>query len=247
MGKDTMNSELLHSLFLQRECHKSHLPYEKELQFYQAVQKGDIDVLKKIMVPLDNSSLGMLSNNPVRNLQYHLTITIAFITRFCIEGGMDIESAYTLSDLNIQKIDVCQTVKEISSLHEKIVFDYALRMQQIHREDINSIAVTQCIDYIYKNLHDPITISDLAAYTKKNPTYLCHIFKQEMHVTIARFIREKRVEAAMNMLRYSEYSMIDISNYLAFNSHSHFISVFKEYTGMTPKQYRKQYYRTKWK
>ncbi|MDO5522086.1 MAG: helix-turn-helix domain-containing protein [bacterium] len=247
MKSESTDTQLLKSLFSQREYHQSHLPYEKELRFYEAVKEGDIELLKEIMVPLDNARLGVLSKHPLRNLQYHLTITIAFITRFCIEGGMEIETAYTLSDVNIRKLDRCRDTSEVSKLHQEVVMDYALRMQKIHLENSNSLIVTKCIDYIYKNLHDPITIDELAAYTRKNPTYLCQIFKQEMNITIAKFIRGKRIEAAKNMLRYSDYSSVDISNYLSFNSHSHFISVFKKNTGMTPKEYRKQYYRSKWK
>lgn len=247
MNENFTDSQLLHSLFLQREDHHNHLPYEKELRFYEAVKEGDIDLLKQIMVPLDNRQLGILSSNPLRNIQYHLTITIAFITRFCIEGGMDVETAYTLSDVNIRKLDRCMSTKDVSLLHHEIVFDYALRMKKIQTKRSISIAVSQCIDYIYNNLHDSITIEALAQHTGKNATYLCGLFKKEMNITIANFILSKRIEAAENMLKYSDYSATDISNYLAFNSHSHFIHVFKKSTGLTPNEYRKRYYRSNWK
>ncbi len=247
MSKNQTESQLSHRLFYQRECSIYHLPYEKELRFYDAVKNGDIDELKCIMVPLDNSQLGRLSDNPFRNMQYHLMITIAFITRFCIEGGMDEETAYTLSDVNIQKTDLCTSTKELSKLHREVVFDYARRMKQIAQKEIFSLPVVQCIDYIYDHLHEPISIDDLAECTKKNATYLCGLFKKEMHTTIGHFIRDKRIEAAENMLKYSDYSPVDISNYLAFNSHSHFISVFKKCTGLTPREYRNLHFRRNWK
>ncbi|MDE5679234.1 MAG: AraC family transcriptional regulator, partial [Lachnospiraceae bacterium] len=34
--------------------------------------------------------------------------------------------------------------------------------------------------------------------------------------------------------------------YLAFYSHSHFISTFKKYTGTTPGEFRKKFYRSNW-
>jgi AraC-like DNA-binding protein len=46
------------------------------------------------------------------------------------------------------------------------------------------------------------------------------------------------VEAAKNMLLYSEYSLDEIANYLAFASTSYFISTFKKSAGMTPREYR---------
>lgn len=247
MSESNANTDLHHLLFLQREEHYSHLPYEKELQFYEAVKNGDISLLEEIMVPLNNSHLGLLSNNPLRNMQYHLIITIAFITRFCIEGGMDAETAYTLSDVNIRRLDCCTRTEDVTLLHHDIVFDYAKRMQLIQSDTGYSLPVTQCMDYIFEHLHDAVTLEKLAEYTGKNPTYLCVLFKQELKITIGGFIRKKRIEAAENLLKYSDYPPVDISNYLCFNSHSHFISVFKKYTGMTPKEYRKRYYRSKWK
>lgn len=246
MSKNQIESLLSRTLFYQREYSISHLPYEKELRFYDAVKNGDIEELNRIMVPLDNNQLGKLSEDPIRNMQYHLVITIAFITRFCIEGGMDEETAYTLSDVNIQKIDVARTTRELTALHHDIVFAYAHRMQKIFQQTIYSLPVVQCVDYIYNHLHDAISIEDLATYTKKNATYLCGLFKKEMNTTIGHFIRDKRIEAAENMLKYSDYSSVEISNYLAFNSHSHFISVFKKYTGLTPRQYRNIHFRKNW-
>lgn len=48
------------------------------------------------------------------------------------------------------------------------------------------------------------------------------------------------------MLRYTDDTALDIGNYLAFHSHSHFISTFKKYTGITPGEFRKRYYRSNW-
>ena len=105
----TTEKVLSHKLFLQREYNYSHLSYEKELNFYNAVKSGDTELLKEIMLPLKDAQLGTLSPNPVRNIKYHLIVTIALITRFCMEGGLAPETAYTLSDLYIQQVDSCQT------------------------------------------------------------------------------------------------------------------------------------------
>lgn len=246
MSRMQTDSLLSDRLFYQREFHMYHLPYEQELHFYDSVKNGDIEELKKIMVPLDNSQLGKLSDNPVRNMQYHLVIAIAFITRFCIEGGMDKETAYTLSDINIQKIDKCNSCEGLSILHHEIVFDYARRMREISQQAVFSLPVIQCIDYIYEHLHEPISTQDLAAHTHKNATYLCGLFKKEMNTTLGHFIRDKRIEAAENMLKYSDYSSVDIANYLSFNSHSHFISVFRKCTGLTPREYRNRHFQKNW-
>lgn len=244
--KQTIDSQLSSRLFYQREYNISHLPYKTELTFYEAVREGDTETLEKIMLPLDSDQLGKLSDNPVRSMQYHLIITIAFITRFCMEGGMNEEEAYTLSDLNVQKTDRCNDAKALVALHKQIVFDYANRMKKYSKREYRSLTILKCTDYIHNNLHKKIVLNDIAEYCGKNPTYICDLFKKEMGITISHYIRNQRVEAACNMLKYSEYTPVDIANYLGFCSHSRFISVFKERTGLTPREYRNAYFSTNW-
>lgn len=239
MIENLSSSQFQHLFFLQKENYHIHLTNNKELQFYNAIKNGNIDFLNKIMEPFDNHHLEILSGNPLRNMQYHLTIMLTLITYFCIEGGMDEKTANILSSIHIQKMDSCTTVQQIIQLHHDIVFDYASRMQQIHKKNRKSPAVIQCIDYIYQNLHNTISIDDLAAYTNKNATYLCGLFKKEMNITIGNFIRNKRIEAAENMLKFSDYDISDISKCLGFTSYSYFINVFKKSTGFTPREYRK--------
>ena len=99
--KRTIEELLTKQLFFQREYSIYHLEYEKEMSFYKAVQKGDVELVKKLMLPLKNEKLGSLSKNSLQNLKYHLVVLISMLTRFAIEGGMNPESAYTLSDIYI--------------------------------------------------------------------------------------------------------------------------------------------------
>lgn len=230
-------------LFFQRENQISHLPYEQEIIFYDAVKNGDYKKIKEVMLPLKNEMLGKLSDNPVRNLQYHLIITISMITRFCMEGGLPAEKAYTLSDLYIQQADKCTTEDELTQLHKKIVFEYALRMKRLQKKEVISLPVTRTMDYIYEHLQDKISLDEIAGYLDYNKTYLCDLFKKETGTTIAAYINHLKIEAAANMLIYTDYSAADISQYFAFSSHSHFINTFKKQMGVTPSQYQKLHYR----
>ena len=67
--KRTIEELLTKQLFFQREYSIYHLEYEKEMNFYKAVQKGDIELVKKLMLPLKNEKLGSLSKNSLQNLK----------------------------------------------------------------------------------------------------------------------------------------------------------------------------------
>ena len=155
------------------------------------------------------------------------------------------EVAYNLSDIYIRSIDKCRSADEVNILHRELVDDYTQRMNIIGKANRYPKAITICLDYIYDNLHTKISLDDLAKKAGLSPPYLSRLFKRETGVTVSEYIMRKRVEAAANMLRYSEYSVLEISEYLCFSSESYFIQVFRRITGDTPKVYREKYFRVK--
>ncbi len=234
---------LSNKLFFNKESGISHLAYEKELAFYNAVKSGDINKVKTLMLPLDNKSLGILSDNPIRNLKYHLIITISLITRFCMEAGMPSETAYTLSDIYIQKLDKLNKETDITELHKQVIFDYTNRMKAISQENIFSMPVIKAIDYIEDHINEKFSLDKLSQHLNLNKTYMCKLFKAETNLTIGNYTKKLKIEFAKNMLVYSDYSPSAIANNLSFSSHSHFINVFKKETGTTPHEYRNTHYK----
>lgn len=99
------------------------------------------------------------------------------------------------------------------------------------------------MDYIYYHLNEKIHLQDLAKYVNLNSSYLSTLFKKETGLSVSDYILKRRMDAAKNMLQYSDYTYGDISVILAFSSQSHFIQVFKKQTGLTPREYRSKFYR----
>ena len=242
----SINKELSDREFRQRETGLLHSPYEKELEFYSAVSSGNIERVKALYTPLAVEGYGKLSQDPVRNIKYHLVITIALIARFCIEAGMPMETSYTISDIYINRLDVSTTQQQLSEIHREVFLEYTKRMQKVNSGEAYSKHVLMCLDLIYNNIYNGIRVQELADKLGLTPQYLSKLFKQEVGVTISDYIMSRRIQAAKNMLKFSDYTPLDIGNYLNFSSHSHFISCFRKHTGMTPRQYRESFFRLSW-
>ena len=242
----TMDKQLKHeitrALLQMNEEGKVHLPLDREYMFFNAVISGDEARVMSLMEPLTNENMGKLSNDPVRNLRYHLIITIALTTRFCIEAGLDSEKAYTISDLYIQKCDRCRTADEITRLHRKVIKEYTETMHQNREERIFSLHITRIRQYIDTHLHKKISLDMLADKTGLSKNYMCSLFRSEMNMTINSYIQKEKIRAASDLLAYTDYALQDISEYLAFSSLSYFIRIFKAQTGTTPGTYRKKHY-----
>ena len=75
---------------------------------------------------------------------------------------------------------------------------------------------------------------------------MSRLFKKETGDSVSAYIRRQKIDMAKNLLRYSDYSMIDIANRLSFSSQSHFIQQFRDIVGMTPKKYRDENHMIQW-
>jgi len=222
-----------------RENELYHAPMDDEMRFYESVKRGDSKTVWEIYKPLGGEGFGVLSKNSLQNLKYHLVIAIAFMTRFCIEGGLESEVAYSLSDVYIRQADICTTEEQIQRLHRQAITEFTGKMEQLSKKRVFfSKPVVQCMEYIYSNLTRDFTVTEMAEYIGFSMPYLSRLFHKETGMTIRAYIMKKRLEEAGKMLLYTEYEAADIANFLAFSSHSHFIQAFKKEYQVTPRQYR---------
>ncbi|MCI8769685.1 MAG: AraC family transcriptional regulator [Lachnospiraceae bacterium] len=244
----SLEKQLNYRMFLQREENRNHVEFEEEYALYHAVASGDIETVKeyakeyKKADATSNANNGVLSKNPLQNTKYHFVIFAALITRLCVENGMEREKAYTLSDLYINQIDTCTSSSSVLNIQGDLLLDFTTQMSRLEKEQVYSIQVSRAIDYIYRNLQKKLSAAEIAETLHLNASYLSKLFKKETNQCISQFIRQKKVQAASNMLKFSEYSYSDIAEYFCFTSQSYFIQCFKKEMGCTPKEYREKNY-----
>jgi len=227
----------------------THRALNEEYHFYHAVRDGDLDFVRRNCEEhsFENpEGMGVLSSNPLTSLKYHYCITAALLARHCIEGGMEPEMAYRLSDLYITKLDHCHDRESIVNWHDKMVLDFTGKMHLLKMNTAVSNSIKLALDYIYKHITEPIMLGDIASAAALSPCYLSRLFLKETGRTIKDYILEMKIEKAQNLLKYSDSSSAEIAQFLSFSSQSHFISTFKRLTGITPKKYKDQYARTLW-
>lgn len=233
--------KLAEHLFSQREDDFEHASFDLELAFYESICSGNMKLVKVFMKPLFSEGCGILSEDLIRNLKYHMVVLAALIARYCIKGGMTPEESYNLSDYYIMKTDKCKTESEIRAVHYEMIEGYTNKMRQIKLRGVYSKQIVRAVDYIICHLHSRILIEDTAEYLKISPSYLSRLFKKEIGVSFSEYVNKLKIEEAASLLLYTKYSDTEISNLLAFSSQSYFIKVFKKYMGTTPKKYKKQY------
>ena len=193
------------------------------------------------MQPLFCEGCGTLSDDPIRNLKYHLVVLTALVARYCIKGGMTPDESYALSDFYIMKMDKVDTEKEIRSIHAEMIEGYTNKMRRLKFNGVYSKQIIRAVDFIMGNLHGKILLDDAAEHLKISAAYLSRLFKNETGISFSDYVNKLKIEEAASLLLFTEYTDLEISNLLAFSSQSYFIKIFRKYMGVTPKQYKKKY------
>lgn len=231
--------------FLNRELGKRHHTDTEDSYQYELMKAGNLRAVEESKKIFASNLPGHVSDDPVRNYKYLFVASCTLASRAAISGGMEAERAYNISDLFILKMDHLTTVEEVLSLHAEMIEFYTREMAALAKQNVFSKPITICIDYIYNHLHEHIGVETLSSVANLNKSYLSTLFKKETGVSISDYILSKRLEAAKNMLKFSDISYSEISSILTFSSQSHFTRVFKTHTGFTPKEYRNTYFSTR--
>jgi len=94
--------------------------------------------------------------------------------------------------------------------------------------------------YIHENYHNQISLSDVANALSCSEAWAARIFRQVVGMTVVQYITKIRMEKACELLSETSLRITDIAMKTGYSGMVHFGRMFKEETGMTPKEYRKQ-------
>ncbi len=119
-----------------------------------------------------------------------------------------------------------------------------VRMQPLRRAHNDSRAaiapyrLRRAKQYLEDNLCQEIRLEDMAAAAGLSPYHFCRQFKQATGVTPLRYVLERRIDRAKQLILDTETPLVDLSLLLGFSSQSHFTVIFRKLTGQTPRRYR---------
>ncbi len=125
-------------------------------------------------------------------------------------------------------------------LYELVAFMYSqsfITPLTISKEQIKKIE--QVVHYIDANFKSPVTLDDICLAAKYNRYTICHTFKAVTGSTIFDYINFLRVHYAVEKLRETGSSILEIATECGFSSATYFHRVFKSFFGCSPSVYRK--------
>lgn len=226
-------------IFEEREKGATHTPYKFETDFLESVKKGsrtDVNAYINIMLK-DGITVGRMSTDKLREIQYWAVSALTLLTRSAIQGGLDETTAYNFSDNSIYHIDSMTKDDDIVEYVMQRCIELTDMIAENRENSVYPQTIRKCLHYINTHLHEKLDTHTLAMHCGLSDDYLSYLFKKNMGINLCRYIRTQRLLYSKEMLR-ENYSISDIAYYLGFCSESYFIKCFKKEFGKTPKKYR---------
>jgi AraC family transcriptional regulator len=93
-------------------------------------------------------------------------------------------------------------------------------------------------EYVDIHLSNKITLLDLAAVAGLSRMHFASQFRMATGLRPHEFILRRRVRQAEELLRNSRMALVEIALTVGFQTQAHFTTVFKRFSGCTPRQWR---------
>jgi len=205
------------------------IPYEHVLRLLNKIRHG---VYQEIYFPefTELKDHAGVSASEKKLWEYYTVSAVTLFVFTAVDSGVSSDRAFDLSDAMLARLEKADTLHE---MHEIIILSASLFAYMVHQGSVkdNSYLIKQAKNYINSNIYSKIYLDDIAAHVKVHPSYLSRCFSKQENMTISNYIMQKKMKAACGLLKHSDLSIAEISQYLSISSQSNFTTTFKKWTG----------------
>lgn len=128
------------------------------------------------------------------------------------------------------------TQRILKSMLQTLLLEIA-RRYRIEKAGTSPRSVTeQILDYMGDH-SDVVTLKDIAAHFHYHPNYISALLHRETGRKFSEILLEKRMERAVLLMKNTPLSIEEIAAMLGYSNHSNFYKAFKEYYGVTPREF----------
>ncbi len=212
--------------------------YEDKLKFY--VRHGMTDKLKPHLLGNYKPKQGIVAFDALRQYRDRCLSLVTIVSRAAIEGCADPATCLQLANLYCRKIEEYSDIPKINALMGTMLYDFTERTNLNINIQTDDPTIERVLKYIHKNLNKKIKVLEIAENIHINPGYLSVKFKKVTGHSVPDYINQKKIEEAKRLLKFTDKSISEISNFLAYSTQSYFHKQFKKITGKTPAEYRNQ-------
>ena len=170
--------------------------------------------------------------------------------------GFDIDAKEnSLNDFVLKKYDgnqhgIAQTIRDIAKEFNEKKYQYeeminamlSFLLVRLYRSEITDNkrkSINFVISYLNQNVSSPLKIEDLANMSGYSLSRFRSLFTLETGLSPKQYILKAKSKHALNLLKNSKMSLVEISDGCGFSTYYQFSSFVKKETGKSPSDIRK--------
>lgn len=205
----------------------------KELEaVFEAVRTGDIQLTQE---SLDIWAQRMATGGSRYSEKIVLHDMLTEFVREMREGGL------STSTVCMNEMICARSVAEFAAVARTVCEAWCENMNSTQKGPVSNRGQEIC-EYIKVNYSDPeLSLDLLANKFGISVNHICRLIKQNKGRTFRDYLIRLRLEEAERLLLQQEGTVADVCVAVGYSNLSYFIRSFKDYTGMTPSEFRRVY------
>lgn len=100
--------------------------------------------------------------------------------------------------------------------------------------------IAKAKQYIERHITKRLTLQEVADAVNLTPTYFSSLFKKEMSEGLIEYVNRLKINRSLELLQHRDYTNQELCDEVGIVNEGYFCKLFKQVTGESPKQYRKQ-------
>ena len=155
-------------------------------------------------------------------------VVSSFLLDWAVQKGQqhaDFETAIT---------SIC---RQAATLDELVMSIIRVISEQPHVSMRNEVVTAKHI--IYKQMHEPLTLSHIADEVDLSPDYLGKLFYEQTGENFKQYLTKVRMQKAMDLLRTTNLKVYTIAEQVGIPNYSYFSVLFRKWAGISPTQMKR--------
>ncbi|MFC4101325.1 response regulator [Paenibacillus xanthanilyticus] len=133
-----------------------------------------------------------------------------------------------------------KTIPDLKRYTNKIFASISSYMERKKRNKDDYI-IHEILTILNQEYRQPITLTSLSDRVYLSPNYLRILFKDKMNISIQEYLTNLRLSKAKDLLKQTRHKIHEIGEMVGYENSTYFNIVFKNYTKMTPGEYRNKF------
>lgn len=124
------------------------------------------------------------------------------------------------------------------TLHLLTNYTNASKATAVSAGGLSGFRLNRVIEFINENLDRDLALADIAKAADLSPFHFARAFRRSTGKTPQQYLMQQRLERAKLLLARPDLPIVEVSLRTGFKNQSHFTSLFRKYTSLTPKLWR---------